>query len=173
MLAILASIAFPSMRDFMRRNQAVAVSNGLMADLQFARGQAAATRSYVSICPRANTTDDTCGTNATYDLGWVIYSASAPNVAYVTTSTATLQRAQPAVNGASVRASASGPITYNARGELLVGGGGDATFTTCAKVAPSDPEGANSSRVPGIKLSASHSGRVGSASLASGATCDD
>lgn len=172
-LAILSSMAYPNLRDMMRRNRAVATSNGLMADLQYARGQAAATRSYVSVCPRANTTDNTCATTGTYDLGWVVYTAASPNVAYAS-STAAVQRVQDAINGASVRASASGAITYNARGELLAGAAtGDTTFTICAKASPGDAEGINTARIPGVRLAASHSGRVGATPLASGVNCDD
>lgn len=170
-LAILTTLAYPGMRNLTRRNQTVAVSNGFMADLQYARGQAAATRTYVSVCPRATTTDNTCATTGSYDLGWVIYTSPKANVAYAA-STATPDRVEPAVSGVSVRSSANGPVTYNARGELLVTGGGDATFVTCSKLSSSDAEGANTSQVPGIQINASHSGRVGSSTLAAGTTCD-
>lgn len=176
-LSILLVFAYPSMRDFIRRNRNAAQSNSLMADLQYARGQAAATRSYVSICPRANTTDATCATTGSYDLGWVVYNASAANVAYASTAagaSASLQRLGPSVSAnTSIRASASGPLTYNSRGELLQSGGStnDVTFSTCAKASAGDSAGTSTSRVPGVQLNVSHSGRVSSRPLAAGDAC--
>lgn len=172
-LAILAGFAYPSMRDFLRRNRAIAQSNAMMADLQYARGQAAATRSFVSVCPRATTTDNTCGTSGSYDLGWVVYSASTPGVAYAATvagAADALQRQAPDMSGSgSMRASSAGVLTFNSRGELLTSG--DITFTTCAKQRSSDSLGVNTSRTPGVVLNVSTSGRITSTQLASGAAC--
>ncbi|TBR40732.1 MULTISPECIES: GspH/FimT family pseudopilin [Dyella] len=172
-LAILAGFAYPSLRDFMRRNRAIAESNSIMADLQYARGQAAATRSYVSVCPRANTTDNTCDTSGTYDKGWVVYSASTAGVAYAATvagATDALQRQAPDMStSTSMRASTAGVLTFNSRGELL--SGADVTFITCAKQASSDALGINTSRIPGILLNVSTSGRISSGQLAAGAAC--
>lgn len=172
-LAILAGFAYPSLRDFLRRNRAIADSNAIMADLQYARGQAAATRSYISVCPRATTTDNSCATNGSYDKGWVVYSASSPGVAYAATSAGAadaLQRQAPDMSSAaSMRASSGGVLTFNSRGELL--SSADVTFITCAKQAGSDALGINTSRIPGIQLNVARSGRVSSTQLAAGAAC--
>jgi type IV fimbrial biogenesis protein FimT len=176
-LAIITAIAYPSMRDFIRRNRAVAQSNALMADLQYARGQAAATRSYVSICPRASATGTTCGTDGNYDRGWLVYTGQSAGVAYASTTagaTDNLQRQAPDMSGTtSVRASSGGPLTFNSRGELLntASPGSDVNFLTCAKDKASDAVGASTGRIPGIRLNVAHSGRIASTTMAGGDAC--
>lgn len=173
-LAILSAFAMPSLRDFIRRNRAIAQSNAIMADLQLARGQAAATRSYVSVCPRANKTDNTCDTGGSYDLGWVVYSASAPNVAYAATvagaSDALQHVSASQSDSATVRASSAGVLTFNSRGELL--STSDVTFISCAKSASADTLGVNTARIPGVRLQVSPSGRISSSQLPAGAACE-
>ncbi len=171
--AILVVIAFPSMRDFMRRNHVVAQSNGIQSDLQLARGQAAATRGYVSICPLATAGTTTCDTSATsYDLGWLVYTSSAPNSAYAS-ATDELEHVGPVTDNITVRVSNGGVLTYNSRGELIVGGNSttSASFKTCAKVDSSDSLGASTSIVPGIQLAVANSGRIASSKLDAGADC--
>ncbi len=179
-LAVLTAIAFPSMRNFLRRNQAVGQSNSIRANLQFARGQAAATRSYVSVCPLATAGTTTCSNSGTYDLGWIVYTAAAPNVVYNSaTAGNTILLVVAAPINTSIRADIASsatalttPITYNARGELLMSGvPTNVVFSTCAKNAPTDSIGTSTTAVPGIQLSAAGSGRIASATLAAGAAC--
>lgn len=174
-IGILTAIAYPSMRTFLQRNSVIAQANGLQANLQFARGQAAATRSYVSICPLApassSSTNTTCSsTTGSYQAGWLVYSAKTPNVAY-SSSTATLQSTSPAPINMSVIANATGVITYNSRGELLVGGApSNVNFILCA-TAPGAAIGTSTTAVPGIQLTAGSSGRIASSMLSNGASC--
>lgn len=179
-LAILIALAFPNMRNFLRRNQAVAQSNSIRANLQFARGQAASTRSYVSICPLATAGTTTCGSTGTYDLGWMVYTAASPNAVYNSATTGNVvQLVVAAPINASVRAeltsgtALSSPITYNARGELLLPPGTptNVVFNTCAKVSSTDASGVSTTAVPGIQLNAAGSGRIASNTLAAGASC--
>jgi len=174
--AILLAVAVPNMRKFMQRNRVANQSNSIMADLTFARGQAASTRAYISICPRATTTDNTCATTGNYDNGWVIYTAVKPNTAYDPTATdaaARLLRVTLLADAASIRASSPGPLTYNGRGELLASTAltADMTVTICSKASPSDSIGTNTTDVPGSQLMVSHSGRVATKPLAGGAAC--
>lgn len=106
----------------MRRNRAVEQSNGMQSNLQYARGQAAATRSYVSICPMVAGGAQTCDVGATYDNGWLIYTASAPNTAYDASVAGSLQLAVAAPTNTSIIANTAGVLTYNALGELLTPG---------------------------------------------------
>lgn len=175
-VGILTVIAYPSMRTFFQRNSVIAQANGLQANLQFARGQAAATRSYVSICPLApassstSAINTTCGTGTGYNSGWLVYSANAPNVAY-SSSTASLQSISPAPTNMSVIANAGGVITYNALGQLLVGGSPtNVDFIVCATSA-GNTTGTSTTAVPGIRLSAALSGRIASSTLGDGASC--
>jgi type IV fimbrial biogenesis protein FimT len=176
-VAILTAIAYPNMRTFMQRNSVIAQANGLQANLQFARGQAAATRSYVSICPLAPASGSTSPTNTTcststgnYQSGWLVYSAKTANSVY-SASTSTLQSISPAPNNMTVLANANGVITYNSLGELVVGGNPtNVDFIVCATSVGSTT-GSSTTAVPGIHLSAAGSGRIASTTLTSGASC--
>jgi type IV fimbrial biogenesis protein FimT len=174
-LGILTTIAYPSMRDFMLRNRAVAQSNSIRSDLQYARGEAAATRSYVSICPLASSSSSglaTCDTGKNYDQGWLLYTASKPNEKYDAAVAGSLQRSVAAPAGVSIRAGSAGPLTFNSRGELLVGSVPTSTsMIVCAKSGDSDGIGESSTAVPGIRLDITSSGRASSTKLAAGAAC--
>ncbi len=174
-LAILAAFAYPQMRNMIRHNRAASLSNSMQADLLYARGQAAATRSYISICPVANPGDQTCATNSgTYDNGWLVYTSSAANTVYDGTA-ANLRRVGQAAVNASLRSSINGVITYNSRGMLLSSGDQQATsdvlFYACSKTSATDTVGVSANGTPGVSLSAAGSGRVASFALAAGASC--
>jgi type IV fimbrial biogenesis protein FimT len=172
-LAILSAVAYPSMRDMLRRNKVVAQSNNIQSDLQLARGQAAATRRFVSVCPRATGSGTACDTSsADYGKGWLVYSASSSNVAYAS-STDVLQHVVPAEENLSLRASADGVLTFNARGELLVDGtvGTSVTFLTCSATG-GDEVGTSTSAVPGIRLEVASSGRIASGKIDAGGSCE-
>ncbi len=172
-LGILSTIAYPSMRDFMRRNRAVAQSNSIRSDMQFARGQAAATRSYLSVCPLAIAGTTTCSSaGKSYDQGWLVYTASKPNIAYDASVTGSLQRAASAPGGTSIRASSGGVLTFNSRGELLVGGvPKSVSVIICAKQGDDDSIGTNTTAVPGVQLNIATSGRAASSKLATSEGC--
>jgi type IV fimbrial biogenesis protein FimT len=174
-LAILSALAYPNMRNFMRHNQVVSQSNSLQSNLMYARGLAASTRSYVSICPVSTAGSMTCSTTSgTYDLGWLVYTTTSPNTAYSAAVTTSLQMNVTAPVNVSIRAGSVGVLTYNARGELLVAPAQQptsVTFTTCAKSSSSDSIGTNTVAVPGIQLNAANSGRVSSTVLSTGAAC--
>ncbi|MGC1550210.1 MAG: GspH/FimT family pseudopilin [Rhodanobacter sp.] len=175
-LTILASMAYPSMRDFMRRSTVASQSNGIMADLQYARGTAVSTRSYVSLCPRLANGKVGCDSKGRFENGWLVYTAATPNVSYDGKGASDpnlLHIAEPA-GKVSIRASAAGVLTYNARGELLVvddsSEDSDVSLNTCIKP-DADDTGSSTSGVPGAKLSVAHSGRIGVANLAAGDSC--
>jgi len=172
-LAILSALAYPNMRNFMRHNQVVSQSNSLQSNLMYARGLAASTRSYVSICPLSTAGTTTCSTTSgTYDLGWLVYTTTSPNTVYGNAATDAVQMNVAAPVNVSIRADSVGVLTYNARGELLVGSQPlSVNFLTCAKSSSSDSIGTNTVAVPGIQLNAANSGRVSSTVLATGAAC--
>jgi type IV fimbrial biogenesis protein FimT len=177
--AILAAIAYPNLHAFMQRNSVIAQSNSLQANLQFARGQAAATRGYVSICPLApassstaplNTTCDTADGN--YQYGWIVYSATSANTAFSAT-TSTLQAVVPAPSNMSVNASTAGILTYNSLGELLAAGTpATVNFWTCADATAGDALGVSTTTVPGVQLVAADSGRIASSQMVAGQVCN-
>ncbi|WP_343880674.1 hypothetical protein [Rhodanobacter caeni] len=74
--------------------------------------------------------------------------------------------------GVSIRAGSAGPLTFNSRGELLVGAVPTSTSViVCAKSGDSDSIGASTTAVPGIQLDIASSGRVSSTKLPAGAAC--
>lgn len=174
-LGILSTIAYPNMRDFMRRNRAVAQANSIRSDLQFARGEAAATRSYVSICPLGSASSaglPTCDTGKSYDQGWLVYTTDTPNSTYDAAVTGSLERSVSAPSGASIRASTAGALTFNSRGELLVGGvPASVSMAVCAKQGDGDSIGSSTAVVPGIRVDVTGSGRAASSKLAPAAAC--
>ncbi len=172
-LAILTAMAYPSMQDFMKRNRVISVSNGIQADLQLARGEAAATRKYVSICPLSSAGTTSCEmSSGSYDFGWLVYTSTTPFTAY-DSRTDSLEHMAPAAVGISIRSSYGGVLTYNARGEFLVSGTANPTgaFMTCAKSSDGDSVGVSTSKVPGILLVVANSGRIASTSIAPGDAC--
>lgn len=172
-LGILSTIAYPSMRDFMRRNRAVAQSNSIRSDLQFARGLAAATRSYVIICPLATAAATTCAvSSSSYDFGWLVYTAATPVATYDASVAGSLQRSVSPPAGTSIRASSAGVLTFNSRGELLVSGvPASISVIICAKEGDGESVGVNTTALPGIRLDIAGSGRAASNKLAAGAGC--
>jgi len=69
--AILLTVAVPSFQTLIKRNALTARTNNFIADLHFARGEAAKRGSDVSVCPSSNGT--TCDTSAAnWKNGWSI-----------------------------------------------------------------------------------------------------
>ncbi len=163
------------MRDFMRRSRVVTESNNIQADLQLARGQAAVSRNLVSICPLATAGTNACdAAAANYNLGWLVYTATTANAVYnsaASTAASDLQHVAGSIKNMSIHASVAGVLTFNARGELLINGAEDVTFTTCYMPDGSDA-GTNTAAVPGIVLDITASGRIASSTLEAGAACD-
>lgn len=177
-VTILTVIAYPNMRSFFQRNSVIAQSNSLQANLQYARGQAAATRGYVSICPlspassSSSSLNTTCNTDTkNYAFGWLVYTSNTPNSVYSAT-TSTLQSVSPGPSGMSVMADTAGVLTYNSMGELVINDNpASVNFITCADDPAGDAIGVSTTAVPGIQLSAADSGRIASTPLAADASC--
>jgi type IV fimbrial biogenesis protein FimT len=172
-LAILTVVAYPSMRDLIRRERATTQSNSMMADLQFARGEAVATQGYVSVCPVATAGTQSCATKSgSYDQGWLVFATTSPNTQFDGTN-ANLLKAEDALNMVSMRSDVSGVLSFNQRGELLVAGApASVTIATCAKSSRDDSIGTSTQTVPGFQLTVSDSGRVASSQLAAASSCD-
>ena len=72
LLAILVSIAAPSMGEFVRENQAATQTNQLVTTLNLARSEAVKRGTIVAAC--ASTDGDTCsGDQNNWATGWVIF----------------------------------------------------------------------------------------------------
>lgn len=69
-LSILAGMAAPAMRDFIRRSQATANANTLLTTLATARSEAIRRSGRVTVCPSSDGTS--CG--GTWKDGWIVFN---------------------------------------------------------------------------------------------------
>jgi type IV fimbrial biogenesis protein FimT len=172
-LAILAAIALPNFRSMIRRGGVSTQVNALYSDLQYARSEAITTRSFVSLCPRSTSAvpgEKACGSASTqFDHGWLAYASSTSGAAYDTGRPESLLQLRESVPSISVRASASGVLTLNARGEVV--GGVGRQFLVCAKANSGMAIGESTRSVPGKKVVITASGRVSSSDIAVAGSC--
>src|SRR5277367_4140374 len=75
-VAILLAIAVPSFKYVTTANRASAEINGLLGDMQFARGEAIREGQPVSICSSSDGL--TCLGNTSWDRGWIVFSGASP-----------------------------------------------------------------------------------------------
>jgi type IV fimbrial biogenesis protein FimT len=71
--AILLAIGVPSFRYVTSANRASSEINGLLGDMQFARGEAIKEGQTITICAAANGTPPCLGTTA-WENGWIVFS---------------------------------------------------------------------------------------------------
>jgi type IV fimbrial biogenesis protein FimT len=74
--AILLAIGVPSFRYVTWANRASSEINGLLGDLQLARGEAIREGQTVTVC--ASTDGATCSNTVNWQTGWIVFSDSAP-----------------------------------------------------------------------------------------------
>lgn len=166
-VAILAAIALPSFTGMIQRNGVSSASNRLMADLGYARSEAATRGTDVSVCPSINGTS--CSGSAAWESGWIVYTYT-PGHAVANTEfdhaddTNLLLRYTTTRHAVSIQGSAAGTIlTFGTQGEMKP----DAakfSFATCYRGSETGT-GHSTSSVPGVGLSLQSSGSVQSSTL--------
>ncbi|NSL55583.1 GspH/FimT family pseudopilin [Uliginosibacterium aquaticum] len=76
LMAVLASLAAPSMMDMVRDSRLSAQSDALVTALNLARQEAVQQRKVVKLCPANSSNTDSalaaCSTTASWDNGWLI-----------------------------------------------------------------------------------------------------
>lgn len=175
-MAILAGIALPNFRDFMHRNAVTAATNHLLADVQYARGEAIAQHMQVTLC--GSTSGTACTSSTPFDAGWVVL-CNAPAGASTTAGTAlalgptcpsanTVMRVGQATTGMSMRGATS--MTFLPTGGL--DSGSAATVRVCAKASNGDSVGANTTKVRGSLLRVDASGRPYASAMAASDVCE-
>jgi len=167
-VAILAAIALPSYTSMIQRSDVSSASNRLLADLGYARSEAATLGTYVSVCPSTDGTS--CSGSAAWESGWIVYTYT-PGHAVANTAfdhsddTNQLLRYTTARHAVSVEGSAGDTIlTFGTQGEMKP----DAatfSFATCYRGSSESGAGHSTSSVPGIGLSLQGSGSVQSSTL--------
>jgi type IV fimbrial biogenesis protein FimT len=71
-VAVLASFALPSMRQFVVKTKISGIANDIVGSLNFARSEALRRGQTVIVCPRANPTSQICGNTADWANGWIV-----------------------------------------------------------------------------------------------------
>lgn len=168
MVAILAAIAIPSFTHTIQRDGVSSASNRLMADLDYARSEAATRGTYVSVCPSTDGTS--CSGSAAWESGWIVYTY-APGHALANTAfdhtdgTNLLLRYTTTRHAVSIQGSAADTVlTFGTQGEMKP----DAakfSFATCYRGSGESGTGHSTSSVPGIGLSLQGSGSMQSSTL--------
>ncbi|WP_232823461.1 GspH/FimT family pseudopilin [Dyella sp. C9] len=155
--AILIGFAIPAMHTYIQNNRVVAQANGLIADLQYARGEAVATHGYISVCPLASAGGNSCDTtDGSYAQGWMVFTTSGPGTNYNST-TGTVLRVQMAPTTTTVNANSNGILTYDSYGQLWASNQVSGTsFTVCAISSGTS----GSSAIVGSMVNVSSSGRI-------------
>ena len=176
-MAILAVFAVPAFRDSIRRNQVASSSNALLADLSYARTEAASRGLIVSVCPSSD--GQTCLATTTYDTGWMVYAytpgnAVANTVYNAASATNLLLRYTQARQGVSMQSNYTANndvISFDAQGQQLPTKTATALkFVTCYRDNGTGT-GTSSSPVQGIELDLTTSGSTNTLPWAVGAAC--
>ena len=74
--AIVLTLGVPSFKYVTSANRASSEINGLLGDLQFARGEAIKEGQTVTIC--ASTNGTSCSGSTSWDTGWIVFSDAPP-----------------------------------------------------------------------------------------------
>jgi type IV fimbrial biogenesis protein FimT len=158
---ILLGLAIPSFQDFSRRNFINAQVNRLIADVNLARTTALTRQRIASIC--ASTDGAGCTGGSALGVGWITYTATAPVTAYVAsvnppTEIMKAGEALPSNNYAMTIQTGLQYISFGPDARLagLAGGGpGQIVVNVCYG-------GTSTTRVPGVSVTISGSGRPAS-----------
>ncbi|MGN6312545.1 MAG: GspH/FimT family pseudopilin [Rhodanobacteraceae bacterium] len=172
--AILAAIALPSFRDFLRRNAVTAQANQVLASLQYARNEAVSRRYPTAVC--ASTAGTSCDGGSTFENGWMVWrdSTLAGTPAYNGSPPDELLRVVQAQSGVSIRSfggSGTGFIAFDQRGQVI-GATGVTNVVICAKAKSDDSVGTSTSTVTGQYVRIDASGRITVQSLTAGSNCN-
>lgn len=129
-VAILATIAFPSFESSIRSNRLATTSNEMLASIALARGEAIKTKRTAGICG-ADAAGSGCVGGTAWDNGWLVWSNSDSNVGYQQDADLLLRAVRPNEQlRLTVPASAGPParenlLLFDARGRLMDQGGGN------------------------------------------------
>lgn len=177
---ILLAVAVPGFTNAIRNNRVRSASNTLVANLAYARAEAATRGTIVAICPSVD--GASCVANGqAYETGWLIYSYE-PGYAvadkdYDSSPTAhnVLLRRVASQPGVSIRAGASGSVRYGSQGELRAGataatGDTQVIFDICYRNEAAGV-GQSSAAVPGVQLVLQGAGSVSNSRMAAGNAC--
>ena len=176
---ILLMVAVPSFTRTIHNNRVSSASNALLTSLSYARAEAVARGTIVSICPSTDGFNCTAKGKA-YESGWLVYTYTPGNAVSGKTYDRTsannvLLRHISTQSGVSIRAGKGGVFSYGTQGELLsdTGVAADGTqlkFATCYESGDA-AAGESTAAVQGVTLTLLSSGSVSNSVLAAGSAC--
>ncbi|MBY0544756.1 MAG: GspH/FimT family pseudopilin [Gammaproteobacteria bacterium] len=116
LVAILIGIALPSYRSIMQNIRVSGITNDFVSTLSYARGEALKRDTPVAICAASNNTFSTCGSNANWANGWIVF-VDANSDGVIASSTDILKTHDALVTGSLITTSLP-YIIYNRSGFL-------------------------------------------------------
>lgn len=73
LLAVLAAMAYPSFNTMIANNRVKAAQAEINKALAYARSEAISRNRAIGVCPKSTPTADTCGTDADWSNGFMVY----------------------------------------------------------------------------------------------------
>ena len=117
-IAILAAVATPTLRQFSANSRTTAANNSLVSALALARSEAIRRSTPVTVCSSANAA--TCANSNNWATGWIAFTDVNANGAFDAASDTLLQAWSAPSGNVSVTSTAN-VLTYNSRGMMNLG----------------------------------------------------
>jgi type IV fimbrial biogenesis protein FimT len=134
LMAILAGVLAPNLRDFILNMRLTGDANDLMTDLMLARSEAVKRVTSITVCGKKNSGDTACGADPSWTAGWLIV-IDANQDGKQDAGTTPIKLGGPVSGSNTLTNTANGPnkgtITYSATGIATTG---IATLALCDTV---------------------------------------
>jgi len=135
-VAILLSLAVPSLNATIKNNRLVTQLNSVMADIHFARSEAAKRQRRIILCrsPNPNLPSPVCGGTAQiWTTGYIVFADDGSNTNnwYDAGSDILLRRGQPALTGVAMRTTGTWNNNLEVNSDGTLNEGGTATMAIC------------------------------------------
>lgn len=72
-IGVILTLGIPNLAEFTQNSRLTATSNDLHSSFQFARSEAARSKSNITICASANSLDPAAACGGTFNDGWIIF----------------------------------------------------------------------------------------------------
>jgi len=115
-VAILAGIAVPMMRQFAANSRTAAANNSLMSALAIGRSEAIRRSTLVTVCSSADS--KTCANSTNWSTGWIVFTDGSGATGTLDGTDVLLQAWSAPSGNVSVTSSAPPVVTYDSRGML-------------------------------------------------------
>ena len=117
---ILMAVAVPGMRSYIQNAKATSLADIWVSSLAYARSEAVARSTAVSLCP--TTTGSSCGTSSQWTSGWLIFVDAAGNGSY-DSSADTIIKVRDTLGANTTFTTTQSFVTYSSMGAVKAGAG--------------------------------------------------